>query len=138
MSQRALPEEDRVRPALGGARHWFALLGASVAWATHFMVSYLLIEAACAAGWQQRAPLGLNGVAAAVLLTTLLTLPVAVASALVARRNLQRGAAAEAGEDAADVDAYLGRAGLLLGALFSLVILAESIPALVLAPCAAM
>jgi membrane protein implicated in regulation of membrane protease activity len=137
MSQHALPEEDRVRPAPGGARHWFALLGASVAWATHFMVCYLLIEAACAAGWQGRTLLGLNGVAAAVLLTTLLTLPVAIASALVARRVPRRGGEA-ADDDAQETDAYLGRAGLLLGALFSLVIVAESIPALVLAPCAAM
>jgi hypothetical protein len=129
MSKQALAEEDRVASALGGWRPWFALLGASVAWAVHFMVSYLLIEAFCAS-WGRSVFSGLSGVTLAVLLTTLLTLPVAVASGLVAWRNEQASA-----EGPDEVGAYIGRAGMLLSCLFALVIVVETIPALTLAPC---
>jgi uncharacterized membrane protein YcjF (UPF0283 family) len=137
MSEHALPEEDRVRPSPGARHLWFALLGASGAWFIHFLACYLLLEVACVAGWQQRQFLGLNGVAAAVMLATLLCLPVAIVSGLVAWRALRQGANArdEAGNATSERTAYLGKAGLILSVLFCAVIVAETIPALVLRPC---
>jgi hypothetical protein len=135
MSEHALPEEDRVRPSPGARHLWFALLGAGAAWMVRFMAAYLLLEVACRAGWQQQRLLGLNGVAVAVLLTTIVCAPVAAASGAMAWRTLRRGRA-EATGDALERDSYIGGAGLFLSGLFLLAMLAETIPALVLAPCA--
>lgn len=128
MSEQALPEEDRVRPSSEGRHLWFALLGAAIAWFIHFMACYLLLEVACVLGWQQQQLLGLNGVAAAIVLTTLVCLPLAVASGVVAWR-------ATADRNSAEHATYLGQAGMMLSVLFVGIIVFETLPALVLPPC---
>jgi hypothetical protein len=133
MSEQSVPKEDRVRPAPGEARLWFALLGSAAAWAVHFLAVYMLLEIACPAGWQTRALLGLNGAAAAVLLAGLAALPVVVASGLAARRAMREGP-----DDRGDGGAYprhLGLAGVVLAGIFFLAIVAETVPALFLGPC---
>lgn len=132
MSAQSLPEEDRVRPGAGGRHLWFTLLGSAAAWSVHFLALYLLHEVACRSGWQNTTFVGINGIAAAVLLITLLALPVVAASALVARR-VARAAAQDAA--IAERNTHLGRAGMILSAIFALAIVFATIPALVLPPC---
>jgi hypothetical protein len=133
MSERIIAEEDRVRPGAGELQLWFALLGGAAAWAVHFMAAYLLMEVACRAGWQQRGALGLNGAALALLGATLIALPVVVASGLVARRALRDAQARSETKDG--YRAHLGQAGSVLALIFTLAIVAETVPALVLMPC---
>lgn len=118
--------EDLVRSVPIAWRVWFGLLGAPVAWTVHFMVCYGLMEVGCATGWDGHAVAGLNGVALAVLVATLLTVPAILAATLVAHRL---SPCARGGH------AHIRQAGLVLSGLFLLAILAETVPVLVLRPC---
>jgi hypothetical protein len=133
MAEQVLPEEDRLQPDPDSGWLWFGLLGAPVAWAVHFAACYSLIGVACAAGWDSYTLLGLNSVTALVLLSILVALPIAIASAIVARRAERR--AASQPEVVAERDAYLGRAGMLAGAFFSLALLFEGLVLVVTPPC---
>ena len=119
--------EDLVRPVPVAWRVWVGLLGSASAWAAHFMVSYGLMEVGCAAGWDSVGIAGINGVAAAVLLATLLTVPAILASGLVAHR-LSPG-----GRDGAN--AHVRQAGLVLSGMFLVAVLAETVPVFVLRSC---
>lgn len=136
MVERTPGPEDLVRPVPVAWRVWFGLLGAPAAWAAHFLAAYGLMEVGCAGGWEQRAISGLNGVAVAVLVVTLLTMPVIVGAGLVAHR-LSRGARDGAPRDGATANpqTHVGQAGLFLSGFFLLAIIFEATPALVLPPC---
>jgi hypothetical protein len=127
MARDAPGPEDLVRPVPVAWPVWIGLLGAPSAWAAHFMVCYGLMEVGCAAGWDGFVVAGLNGVAAAVLLATLLTAPAIVASGLVAHRLSPRG------RDGAND--HVRQAGLFLSGLFLLAIIFETVSVLVLQPC---
>lgn len=133
MTDQTLPEEDRIRPDPAAGRLWFGLLGAPIAWAMHFAICYSLIGIACAAGWDRNQLLGLNSVAALVLLSTLAALPVALAALAVARRVGRH--AGQQDQAQAERDRHMSRAGLLAGGFFLLALLFEALIALVVQPC---
>jgi hypothetical protein len=136
MARDALGPEDLVRTIPVAWRVWFGLLGAPGAWALHFLAAYGLMEAGCAASWHQSSIAGLNGVAAAVLLATILTIPALLAAGLVAHSLLRRARDDTDRSDAAIAsDAHIGQAGLILSALFLLAVIFETVPVLVLQPC---
>jgi hypothetical protein len=136
MAREALGPEDLVRTIPVAWRVWCALLGAPSAWALHFLAAYGLMEAGCAADWDQSNIIGLNGVAAAVLLATLLTIPALLATGLVAHSLLRRAREETGRSNAATAsDAHIGQAGLILSALFLVAVIFETVPVLVLQPC---
>jgi hypothetical protein len=109
----------------------FALLGGGVAWAAHFLGSYVLVAVGCAAGW--------SGTRAALVVATLALGAVAGSATLLA----YRGWRAEAGVMPWDVAlsethswrAFLMLSGILLGALATGTILLEGFASLAVPLC---
>lgn len=95
----------------------FAVGGAPAAWATHLGISYLIVPESCR--W---------GTVAGLHAVTVVTLAVAVASLVVAGRLRS---AADGDGDAA----FAGTAGLIIGAIFLVAIVAEGMLPFLLDPC---
>lgn len=108
-------------------RLWVLLLAGPVLWIAHFMVVYLFAEAACAArDSDDLAFPGTGAIAAVVVVSTVVAAGVAGLATVASWRGT-RGRRADA--------TSLGWAGVLLGALSVLSILAVGLPALALDPC---
>ncbi|MDQ3032041.1 MAG: hypothetical protein M3Y87_06465 [Myxococcota bacterium] len=133
-------ERARAHPRTSTA--WLAFLGAPVAWVVHIGVRYPLVAVSCAAGtaWPLHA----------VSIVCMISASLSIAAAVVVTRRTR--AALEDRELERDPDdelavrppeerrvarnELLGRAGLVLGIVFLLAILAEAVTALVIDPCA--
>ena len=105
---------------------WFGLLASPIAWALHLTLSYPLVPVVCAAGWE----LLLHAITAATAL-------VALAAGWVSWRSLQQ---IREDPEAVPVQArsrgrFMAVSGLLLSALFLLVILVEGLPVFLLSAC---
>jgi hypothetical protein len=137
MSQVAPPRQEA-----NSRVFWAQLLAGPVLWSIHFLVSYLLVEAICTAGWNFNI-LGFPGLSVLVLVFTALALIVTVSFAFKSYR-LWRGVTQDRSlrdqfretsswSEGPLEFGYLS--GLLLSALFGLTILAVGVPALFLHPC---
>ncbi|HSL46726.1 MAG TPA: hypothetical protein VK897_25040 [Anaerolineales bacterium] len=121
---------------------WIQLLAGPILWSVHFLLSYLLVEAACQAGWNFNI-LGRNGLSFIVIVLTILAV---IATALFALRSYRgwrdlhkdRSLRQEFRETASwfegPVD-FMYFSGLLLSVLFAVTILMVGLPALFLQPC---
>ena len=108
---------------------WFAVLGGPVAWFLGFNFDYALVRIACTE--QSMVPLHL---------VTLLTLPIAVAAAWTGWREWQRAGGGEPDEGGSVLSRsrFMAVLGLLSGAFFALVIVAQWSAKLFLHPCMAL
>jgi hypothetical protein len=104
---------------------WFAFLGPPVAWIVHIGARYPLVPTACSHDF----PLLLHFVTIATLAATVGS---GIAAGVLYRRS-QRAASTK--ERAVVRLRYMAVGGLLLSVLFSTVILAELVPALMQDPC---
>ena len=108
---------------------WFGLLGGAIAWAIHFMSAYVIAEFGCVGRLGERIYWNISLVAWLELILTATGVLVAATATAVAYRNQLRSLL-----DAPDVGAareaerYTARAGLFTSAIFTFVILFESIP----------
>jgi hypothetical protein len=120
---------------------WIHLLGGPVLWITHFLISYALGEFGCDA----RLPvlhlniLGFSLLSWIILSFTLIVTFVASFvgwSAYRSWKRLKRSRRKDE-QDFWEVEArqFMAFSGMLLGALFSLIILVSGLPVLVLDPC---
>lgn len=108
-------------------RLWVLLLAGPVLWIVHFMAVYLFAEAACAARESNDiAFFGTGAIVPIVVASTLVAAGVTGAAMLASWRGT-RGRT----EDAT----AMGWAGVLLGALSLVAILAVGLPALAVDPC---
>lgn len=133
---------------------WYFVLTGPLTWSVYFLVGYGLIEAACKAGLLEAQLLGLTVLSLVILALTLVALLVTLYAGFVAYRNwrpigthrelaMGQGPVAPMGQNAddrpsrpdEDAGRFMGFAGVLLNALFSLLILVTGLPALVLNPC---
>ena len=121
---------------------WIQLLAGPVLWSVHFLLSYLLVEAACQAGWNFNI-LGLNGLSFLVIVLTILGVTATGLFALRSYRGWRNGhrdrsLRAELRETGSwfegPVD-FMYFSGLLLSMLFAVTILMVGLPALFLQPC---
>jgi hypothetical protein len=121
---------------------WIQLLAGPVLWSVHFLLSYLVVEAACQAGWNPGI-LGMNGLSLIVVGFTVLavigTLLFALQSyrgwrAKHTDRNLRDQFRESRGWFEGPID-FMYFCGLLLSVLFAIVILMVGLPALFLQPC---
>lgn len=136
MARDALGPEELTRPVPVAWRTWFGFLGAPSVWAIHFMVVYALMEVGCVAGWDRFVVAGINGVALATLLGTLLSVPAIVAAGWVAYGLWRRSPRdTPPGKETADQNTHVGQAGVFLSVLFLLAVIFETIPVFVLRPC---
>ncbi|HEU5084965.1 MAG TPA: hypothetical protein VFU14_16610 [Acidimicrobiales bacterium] len=108
-------------------RLWVLLLAGPVLWIGHFMVVYLFAEAACAARESDDIPFFGTGAIVTIVVASTLVAAGLTALATVAAWRGTRGREADA--------TAMGWAGVLLGALSIVAILAVGLPALAIDPC---
>jgi hypothetical protein len=121
---------------------WIQLLAGPVLWSVHFLLSYLLVEAACQAGWDFRL-LGFNGLSFIVIVLTVLAV---IGTGLFALRSYRGWK--DLHEDRSLRDEFRDSSywfegpldfmyfsGLLLSILFAVTILMVGLPAIFLQPC---
>jgi len=121
---------------------WIQLLAGPVLWSVHFLLSYILVEAACQAGWSFNI-LGMSGLSFIVIVLTLLAV---IGSGLFALksyrgwrdRHAERSLRDELRESSSwfegTVD-FMYFSGFLLSVLFTVTILMVGLPAFFLQPC---
>lgn len=121
---------------------WIQLLAGPVLWSVHFLLSYLLVEAACQVGWNFSI-LGMNGLSFIVIVLTILAIISTILFALKSYRgwkdlNPDRSLRDEFRESSywfeGSVD-FMYFTGLFLSILFGATILMVGLPALFLQPC---
>ena len=118
---------------------WYTLLAGPVIWTVYFAVVYVLAEFGCRGGWLAGR---LGGYPAASVVSVVLTLA-ALAVAGVATFRIWRRWQAVRGRRAAGAEwsqveergRFMVLAGLMLGLLFTYLILLTGVPALLLDPC---
>ena len=121
---------------------WVQLLAGPILWSIHFLLSYLVVETFCRAGWNFNI-LGTSGLSFIVIVLTILAV---LATALFALRSYRgwRGIHAdrrlrdEFRESASWFEGstdFMFFTGFLLSVLFAATILMVGLPALFLQPC---
>ena len=130
------------REEINSRQLWIQLLAGPVLWSVHFLVSYLLVEAACQAGWSFTL-LGMSGLSFWVIVLTALAVLGTILFALKSYRGWRdihsdrrfRDQFREStGWFEGPVD-FMYFSGFLLSVLFAIVILLVGLPALFLQPC---
>lgn len=131
---------DSTRQRATGARGLlFGLLAAPIAWAALHMFDYLWIETACQAGLLGGTMAGLTGVAWVVVAATLVALVISVAAGVISFRRWQSLREPDDDDDLEPVEArsrFLALSGVLVSALFALLIIMTGVPVFLMAPCA--
>lgn len=130
--------DSRRERATGTRGLLFGLLAAPIAWAALHMFDYFVIETACRAGLLGGTFAGLTGVAWVVLAATLVALVVSVVAGVLSYR---RWRATSDPQDAGELNpvearsSFLALSGVLVSALFILLIVMTGAPVLAIAPC---
>ena len=136
MSSQTGPEPQGRQP--DESKHplwWLRLLSGPIIYGVYFALAYLAVEAACRIGWLQFTVADTNGITVTVLALTVAAAAAVLVSLVVSAlrwRRLRRNGRGEA----ADADRFVAQVGMLLDALFLLLILATGAPVVLLAPCA--
>jgi len=121
---------------------WIQLLAGPVLWSVHFLVSYLIVEAACQAAWNFSI-LGIQGLSFVVIVLTVLAVLGTVLFAfrsyrgwrdIHSDRRFRDQFRESTGWFEGPVD-FMYFSGFLLSVLFAVVILMVGLPALFLQPC---
>lgn len=121
---------------------WIQLLAGPTLWSLHFLLSYLIVETFCQAGWNLNI-LGIGGLSFIVIVLTLLAVVAAVLFALRSYRgwraiHADRRLRDEFREGASWFEGtsdFMLFTGFLLSVLFAATILMVGLPALFLQPC---
>jgi hypothetical protein len=120
---------------------WFHLLGGPILWSAHFLVSYAWVEFACRVRplVLDSTILGLTVLSWSILILTLVAMLATCYVGWLAYGSLRglRESQEMNEQDSWGVESrrFMARSGILLSALFALVILLTGLPALVLGPC---
>ena len=118
---------------------WLGFLAGPMTWVVYFIIGYLLVEAVCKTGFLSISLFGLTALSALILLLTVIGLFITLYASLVNYRKWQQ--APEKGSLAFDDPLghrpvrFMALAGLLLGGLFTLIILLTGISVFILRPC---
>lgn len=110
---------------------WFGLLGGAVAWSAHLMFAYVIAEFGCNGPLRERQYSGISLVAWLEITWTIATALVAVLATWVAYRSYGVRRSGDVRTNGAlAAERHTAWAGLLTSALFTWIILFESIPIL--------
>ena len=130
------PESQDLPP--GAPRHrlwWLRLLAGPIIYGIYFAVAYLAVEAACRIGWLRFTVADTNGITVTVLALTVAAAAAVFISLLATALRWRRLRTQERSE-AVDSDRFVAQVGMMLDALFLLLIMATGAPVALLAPCA--
>ncbi|MFN2571111.1 MAG: hypothetical protein ABR537_05790 [Gemmatimonadales bacterium] len=135
------PAPKRHRVPIGAL--WFGILGAPAAWSTHTLLATLINSTACIAREPVQPPAGVQAGSATwivLVVSTVVLLGVAFAALFIATRSwtvtrehpAEKSELLEIGEGRAR---FMAMSGILLGVLFTLVLLANGVSLLTVAQC---
>lgn len=125
------------RPLLSGFWLSFSFISGPVIWFFHFVLIWAIGEMGCMAGLDQWLTLGVNAVPALVVLATIPAVALTLFSLFIAYRNWRRLREVddEVQTNTEGRQRFMAFAGIVLSALFTVVMLVELIPTLILPPC---
>lgn len=111
---------------------WFGVLGGAIAWLVHLMLSYGIAEFGCVSQFHELRFLGFTAVAWLEVGVSLLTLAVAIAATLIARRNTSyfSGEVEAARVESGDPRVFMARSGMLSSGIFAFIIAVQALPIL--------
>jgi hypothetical protein len=109
-------------------RRWFAFLGGGIAWTLHLLSIYAIGEFGCVGGWGHVSYWGISAVAWMILIVSMLLLVPAAAATLIGYRDARHDLKQESPTRDDEGGKYLSSFGWILSALFTLIILVESLP----------
>lgn len=124
-SRASTPDRELLWPFLSGP----------IVWSAYLVVSYLLVEAACSLPLTGPLLLGLPMISVLTLALGVLAIALIFYPGWRAWRELRHHSASSAESDGAFSGPFLAYGGLILNALFLVVMLFTLLPALVLGPC---
>ncbi|RIK40437.1 MAG: hypothetical protein DCC55_15030 [Chloroflexi bacterium] len=111
------------------------VLTGPVVYSLHFLLVYLLVEAACKAGLLEFTLLGFDGISIAVAVLTLIAVGITGYSAYAAYRSWRRTRPAEDENRHEEYAPLLALVSLWLNGFFTVVILLTGLPAIFLVLC---
>lgn len=124
-SAATLPRDS---PAVSRRMLWIGMLGGGGAWLVHLVAAYAIAEFGCVGRLRQFSLAGLTAVAWLIIGISVLTMLVALTSTLLAYRSERRLRAALDDLAGKAAETEVARTGWITSALFTLVILVESLP----------
>lgn len=116
-------ENNLSRPG-GLLMQWTGLLAGPFAWGLHMQANYSLVPWVCK-----------NGGEILIHLVTILALAITALGAFAAWRSWQQGRETNVDDAALSRTSFMGMLGLLMSAMFFLVIIAQEIPGYFFHPC---
>lgn len=125
------------RPLLSGFWLSFSFISGPVIWIFHFVLIWAIGEMGCLAGLGQWLVLGVSTIPALVVLATIPAVALTLFSLFVAYRNWRRldDVNDEIQTDTEGRQRFMAFAGIVLSALFTVVMIVELIPVFILPAC---
>ncbi len=109
-------------------RRWFSFLGGGFAWTFHLMTIYLVGEFGCVSGFGLHVYAGVSAVAWLIIIVSAMSLIPAVAATWVGYADARRDARQPEKSRYEEGARYLSSFGWPLNAVFTMIILVESLP----------
>lgn len=129
-------DEQQVFSAIPPRQLWFSVAVGPIVWAIHLVVVYAMVSLACNWRFFSFTVLGVSGIIFILTVVTLVMGAIVLYGGLLAWRNrrfIEEEAQLHGRRE--ERHYFLAYSGVLLSALFFLVILVSLIPAFVLGPC---
>jgi hypothetical protein len=109
-------------------RRWFSFLGGAIAWTFHLLAIYAIGEFGCVSGFDRHVYAGISAVAWLLFIVSGICLAPAVAATVIGYMDARRDAREPEEIPHIDGSRYLSSFGWPLNAVFTLIILVESLP----------
>lgn len=111
-----------------GWRRWFAFLGGGLAWTAHLLSIYAIGEFGCVSGVGDIFYMGISLVAWLILVVSFLLFAVAASASLIGYLDKRRDSSDTHSPPEEEGGRFLSSFGFMLSALFTLIILVETLP----------
>jgi heme/copper-type cytochrome/quinol oxidase subunit 2 len=115
---------------------WFGMIGAPIIWFVHFVIVWAIAEFGCAAGQASTVITG-GSIQVLVIVATVVGVIGTLGSAFVAYRSwrqLERESA-DGGERRQGLQPFMAFMGMILGLLFTVVVILDVIPVFIVSTC---
>jgi len=109
-------------------RRWFAFLGGGFAWTFHLLSIYAIGEFGCVGGAGDIFYMGISLVAWMILVLSFLLFGVAASASLIGYRDKRQDLLEKHSRPEEEGGRFLSSFGFMLSALFTLIILVETLP----------
>ncbi len=109
-------------------RRWFSFLGGGLAWTFHLLAIYVIGEFGCVSGFDQIHYAGLSAVAWMLLIVSVMAVAPAMLATYMGYVDTRHDARQAEQSPYGEGDRYLSKFGWPLNAIFTLIIIVESLP----------